>query len=215
MSHFITLVFNKENGKTVEQLLAPFDENNVYDAYVQYTKEQAIKEVRKEIDEYKNGLYAKYLENPKEYEENCHNKGHIEYLKNEFPKRLDWTDEECYEYMKKYYSEDMIKKNGDLLSTYNPKSKWDWYSIGGRWDKYLRTLDGKQVNRAYVSEVDWEDTIPFAFITPNGKWHETGKMGWWAMVSDEKENSDWETEFKEFVDKLDGDTMVTVIDCHI
>ena len=40
-------------------------------------------------------------------------------------------------------------------------------------------------------------------------------MGWWAMVSDEKENSDWEREFKEFVDKLDGDTMVTVIDCHI
>lgn len=112
MSHFITLVFNKENGKTVEQLLAPFDENNVYAAYVQYTKEQAIKEVRKEIDEYKNGLYAKYLENPKEYEENCHNKGHIEYLKNEFPKRLDWTDEECYEYMKKYYSEDMIRKMG-------------------------------------------------------------------------------------------------------
>lgn len=26
MSHFITLVFTKENGKSVEELLAPFDE---------------------------------------------------------------------------------------------------------------------------------------------------------------------------------------------
>lgn len=26
MSHFITLVFTKENGRTVEELLAPYDE---------------------------------------------------------------------------------------------------------------------------------------------------------------------------------------------
>lgn len=30
MSHFITLVFTKENGKSVEELLAPFDENIEY-----------------------------------------------------------------------------------------------------------------------------------------------------------------------------------------
>ena len=42
MSHFITLVFTKENGSTVEELLAPYDENIVYAPYVKYTREQEI-----------------------------------------------------------------------------------------------------------------------------------------------------------------------------
>lgn len=42
MSHFITLVFTKENGSTVEELLAPYDENIVHAPYVKYTREQAI-----------------------------------------------------------------------------------------------------------------------------------------------------------------------------
>ena len=28
-------------------------------------------------------------------------------------------------------------------STYNPKSKWDWYEIGGRWSGLLKLKDGK------------------------------------------------------------------------
>ena len=55
MSHFITLVFTKENGRTVEELLAPYDENIVYAPYVLYTREQAIAKIRKEIEDYKNG----------------------------------------------------------------------------------------------------------------------------------------------------------------
>ena len=52
MSHFITLVFTKENGRTVEELLAPYDENIVYAPYVLYTREQAIAKIRKEIEDY-------------------------------------------------------------------------------------------------------------------------------------------------------------------
>lgn len=54
MSHFITLVFTKENGRTVEELLAPYDENIVYAPYVLYTREQAIAKIRKEIEDYKH-----------------------------------------------------------------------------------------------------------------------------------------------------------------
>lgn len=39
MSHFLTLVFTKKNGKTVEELLAPFDRNIEYAPYVKYTQE--------------------------------------------------------------------------------------------------------------------------------------------------------------------------------
>ena len=140
---------------------------------------------------------------------------HLCYIRDKFPKKLNWTDDECYEDMKNYYSEDMIKSNGDLLSTYNPNSKWDWYTVGGRWNKCINTLDGRHVNEAFVHEVNWKDSTPFAFITPIGEWCEKGEMGWWAVVFNEKEKSDWETEFKKFVDGLDEDTMVTIVDCHI
>lgn len=203
MSHFITLVFTKENGRTVEELLAPYDENIVYAPYVLYTREQAIAKIRKEIEDYKNGPYAEYISSPKKYEESHPNAEHINYLKNKFPKKLEWTDDECYEDMKWRFDEDMIKLNGDLLSTYNPNSKWDWYTIGGRWNNYLKTLSGETTNEDYASEIDWKDIIPFAFVTPIGEWHERGEMGWWACVSNGKNIEDWKSEFKEFLDNLD------------
>ena len=215
MSHFVTLVFTKENGRTVEELLAPYDENIVYAPYVQYTREQAIAKIRKEIEDYKNGFYAEYLSNPKKYEESHSNVEHINYLKDEFPKKLEWTDGECYEDIKRSFDENMIKSNGDLLSIYNPNSKWNWYTIGGRFNNYLKTLSGKTTNEDYVSKIDWEDILPFAFVTPIGEWHERGKMGWWACVFNEKATDNWKSEFKEFLDSLDEDTIVTVVDCHI
>lgn len=215
MSHFVTLVFTKENRRTVEELLAPYDENIVYAPYVQYTREQAIAKIRKEIEDYKNGFYAEYLSNPKKYEESHSNVEHINYLKNEFPKKLEWIDDECYEDIKRSFDEDMVKSNGDLLSIYNPNSKWNWYTIGGRFNNYLKTLSGKTTNEDYVSKIDWEDILPFAFVTPIGEWHERGKMSWWACVFNEKSHDNWKSEFKEFLDSLDEDTIVTVVDCHI
>lgn len=48
MSHFSVYVFTKKNGKSVEDLLAPYDENITMKPYVRYTREQAIAKVRKE-----------------------------------------------------------------------------------------------------------------------------------------------------------------------
>lgn len=170
MSHFSVAVFTKPNGKTVEELLAPYNENIEYEPYIQYTKEQAIAKVRKEIEDYKNGTYAKYLADPKKYEEEHNNERHLNYLKNEFPKQLTWTDEECYQDKAKYYDEDMIDADGNLLSTYNPNSKWDWYSIGGRFPGKLKANNGKhgegsafnnnpmvdgEFDSARVGDIDW------------------------------------------------------------
>lgn len=215
MSHFVTLVFTKENRRTVEELLAPYDENIMYAPYVLYTREQAIAKIRKEIEDYKNGPYTEYVSSPKKYEESHPNAEHINYLKNKFPKKLEWTDDECYEDIKRSFDEDMIEPNGDLLSIYNPNSKWNWYTIGGRFNNYLKTLSGKTTNEDYVSKIDWEDILPFAFVTPIGEWHERGKMGWWACVFNEKSHDNWKSEFKEFLGSLDEDTIVTVVDCHI
>lgn len=226
MSHFCVYVFSKDTD--VESLLAPYDENIEVVPYVKYTREQAIAEVRKEIEDYKNSLYAEFLADPKAYKEKAKKtafneeryKSHINYLENEFPKMLEWTDEECYEYKAKWYKDnDMIDDNGNLLSTYNPKSKWDWYSQGGRWGNGLILKNGELTDEDYISEIDWEKSgRPFAFITPDGEWHERGEMGWWACVSNEKDSNDWESEYNNAIQKMlneDEEIMVTLIDCHI
>lgn len=145
MSHFSVAVFTKPNGKTVEELLALYDENIVMEPYIKYTKEEAIAAVRKEIEEYATtGNYAEYLKDPETYKEKWgSNEIHINYIENEFPKKLNWTDEQCYEEKKGWYEDDMIDKDGNLLSAYNPNSKWDWYSIGGRFPGKLKAKEGE------------------------------------------------------------------------
>jgi hypothetical protein len=133
---------------------------------------------------------------------------------------------------------------GAYKSTYNPNSKWDWYSIGGRWTGVLSDYDpqkdtdnietcylcsgtGQRPDADYKScngcegkgtrlklssrwkkyegdiaplsklSVPLPDAMrPFAILTPDGKWHEKGHMGWWGMVSDEKDT------WKDEVDKI-------------
>ena len=138
MSHFCVYVFPDKNT-SVSELLAPYDENIELAPYVLYTKEQAIAKVRSDIEKYRDSTYKEYLADPVKYKEKCgHNKNHIDYLENEFQKKLNWTDEECYEEIAKWKREDgMVAEDGSILSTYNPKSKWDWYMIGGRWSNYI------------------------------------------------------------------------------
>jgi len=143
MSHFSVAVFT-DRTKTVDDLLAPFDENISVPRYIEETKEQAIQRIRKEISDYATtGLYAQWKADPEKYESEfgC-NIDHMNYIKNEFPKKLNWTDEECYQDAIEFYDEDELDENGNLTSIYNPNSKWDWYSIGGRFQGMLKAKSG-------------------------------------------------------------------------
>ena len=228
MSHFVVYAFSKNDGKDLEELFAPYNENKEVEPYVFLTKEQAIVEVRKEIDEYRNGdTWQEWIADPEAYKKKAYENSrdeeyiirHLDYLENVFPKMLYWTDEECYENRAEWYIKDgLVDENGNLLSTYNPKAKWDYYDTNGGWNGCLHTNDGELCNDGYVDEIDWEKTgRPFAFITPDGEWHERGKMGWWAIVTDEKEEDSWEKEYRDTLKKLleDGNIYVTVADCHI
>lgn len=52
-------------------------------------------------------------------------------------------------------------------------------------------------------------------LLKDGQWHERGRMGWWACVSDEKPADAWNREFSALLDSLPDDTLLTVVDCHI
>lgn len=49
----------------------------------------------------------------------------------------------------------------------------------------------------------------------NGQWYEKGQMGWWACVSNEKDEATWNQEFTKLFDSLPDDAMLTLVDCHI
>jgi hypothetical protein len=40
-------------------------------------------------------------------------------------------------------------------------------------------------------------------------------MGWFACVSDEKDEAVWHREFSDLFDGLPDNTLITIVDCHI
>lgn len=56
---------------------------------------------------------------------------------------------------------------------------------------------------------------PFAFLSEEHGWQEQGSMGWWGIVSDEKESEDWNSQFMSMFESLPDDTPITMVDCHI
>ena len=222
MSHYTVAVFTEKGGKTLEELLTPYDENMDVPRYVKFTKEQLIKNVRAGLQNYLvSDLYKEYSSDPAAYKEaHGHNPGHIEYLEVEFPKRLLWSDEELYKNEILYYEESEIGENGEVYSTYNPNSKWDWYVVGGRWDGMLKlklSHSEKECNSALVKNIDFTDFCTRAVLLPDGQWHEPGEMGWWGMSSETKEeHDDWVSTYNSrFIETANPEWTITIVDCHI
>lgn len=231
MSHYVVAVIHKPDQE-VEDLLAPYDENTQVEEYIEFSKQEAI-----------------------------------DYAKENYAKDKPMSDSEAWAIMADGRKTD---KKGNIYSTYNPKSKWDWWEIGGRWDKYITTKQGEKANAALIKNIDtkidqkeydsaidfWEVVVDktkkakddseywsfykpeyyleyygdketyakcmasfstYAVITPDGEWHSCGRMGWFGC-SDEtpEELRDWHLNYKErFLNKENGDLILTIVDCHI
>jgi len=229
MSHFTVAVFHRPD-QDIEKLLAPYDENLRVEPYVKFTREEAIAYARKQ-----------------------------------YKSVADMSDDSCYAYMAEDYKTDA---EGNLLSTYNPKSKWDWWTEGGRWAGMLK-VGGKKVDSARVADIDftpdpleyeaalryWDVVVEhqekrpgeeyvslygeqyyldyygdretyarymtqfstYAVVTPDGEWHEKGRMGWFGASSETPDEArDWEEHYRErFLDTAEADWVLTIVDCHI
>jgi hypothetical protein len=119
-------------------------------------------------------------------------------------------------YLEFIQSHERFNAQGEPVSTYNPKSKWDWYVIGGRWDGRIngRETDREAVghNKATIEEAMKRGIVPHAIITPDGEWHECGRLGWWGILITENEN--WEAQVREILAAYPGYDLV-IVDAHI
>lgn len=226
MSHFTVMVI----GENPEEQLAPFNENLEMPKYVSYTRDQLIEKGKKDIESYKNGRYSEFLADPEKYKSECTNQGHIDYLENKFPKKLNWTDEEIYQDEIKYYEPEEIGSNGETYSTRNPKSKWDWFVLGGRWSGMIKLKDGSSgingcgsllmqnepgIDQAAKSDIaNIDELVTFALLK-DGQWYERGEMGWWGVAHDEKDEDLWKTQFNKLIEGLPNETLISIFDCHI
>lgn len=183
MSHYTVAVVTKEKPtmKMLEEIMAPFDENISVEPYICTTKQQFLEEKRKDLERYKNGLYAEYCSDPDAYAERCkHNPSHLEYIKN-FLNVYNMTDEELLAERRNgnYSKEEALKiekeegylpsyidENDNEWSTYNPLSKWDWYSVGGRWGGLLNLKNGQTADSARIGDINFGNDINVEELIP-------------------------------------------------
>ncbi len=63
---------------------------------------------------------------------------------------------------------------------------------------------------------NFADTAVRTFaVVKNGRWYERGKMGWFACVSDEKDNETWASIHANLLKNLPNGTLISLYDCHI
>jgi hypothetical protein len=224
------------------EVLEPFDENKDTEQYIRKTKAELIADRRRYYERVRDqGIYAEYLEDPEAYRKRCverdnlaHFKHVSEVLPDIFANKLTddaWLYEDATEWDK-----DDLDSEGNLLSTYNPKSKWDWYAVGGRWDGCVMNWTEEiehpeeKVTERYTREA-WTEkkggvnhlqkkdlekfSGTFAFLDAAGQWHERGRMGWFGMVSDEQDPNEWDAQLKQLVEDVADEDWLVVVDVHI
>jgi hypothetical protein len=166
MSHFSVAVFTEEGGKTVEELLAPYQENNMGDCPEEYLEFIDVED--RELDSYKNEeidmvkcpdgkLLYPWDERFKKNGINEVPEGGYKKVKAKFTEIYPSFDE----YMEEYcgFSKDPRKNRYGYWE--NPNAKWDWYQVGGRWSGLLKlkatAATGSYGTRSWTNK---EEIIP-------------------------------------------------------
>lgn len=163
MSHFPVLVIS--NGiKTVEQLLAQFNENI---EALPHSMLEFDDETAELMDDWNNGTSTMFRDqigqmfhaNAKEPPE-----GHkaIEVANKELFASIEaFAEWQCYE----------ASGDGRFGCWRNPNAKWDWWKVGGRWAHALRVWSRERVDTAPMHEID-TGRDHGAFERARMQWHQ-------------------------------------------
>lgn len=241
MSHFCVAVFSDTpDDASFDRLLAPYDENNndnfsrhvtplnvirgEYKSFLKqnpswkehgfkyYLKQMGYKIEDKQIVTYynDNSKYDYYTLDAKDY-----------LFKRKPFVVLDWLTQERYR--KNDY--DFSSKEGE--SEYGEawcSAFWDWCVEEKPWSFMHEPEPDPYYSREYyIDKYGTKETYirselssaPFAFISPDGVWHEPGTMGWFAVDNSKPEGvSKYLDEWDAFI-ASEANPYVSFVDCHI
>lgn len=142
MSHYAVAVISKNNNQyTLDNMLAPFSEHIEVEPYIGMTKEEIIENARE-----KKAYAEKLIKDKKVKNEDALPEYYKRFMNIN-------TDEEFYN--ANLYEDGDYDENGNLLSTYNPDSKWDWWVIGGRFSGMLKDKSGKYSDSMKLKDIDF------------------------------------------------------------
>jgi len=207
MTHFtVGIIVPEDELPRIQDFITrqmdPYFEHSEVEPYVSYSIKQARAEIERDIGRLKRIIERR---DPEYNLDKCR----------EIVARLRGTtpEEKYREYVAHH---ETFNSQGEPLSTYNPDSKWDWYVIGGRWDGWItgKETNGERVedNIAGTGQAIERGIVPHAIVTPDGRWHERGKLGWFATLI--TENEDWDAQAKEILDGYPGHRFL-ILDAHI
>lgn len=166
MSHFSVLAIQKHNShKDIEDMMAPYDENLEVEPRIYKTKQQLIDEEKDRLAHIlDNDQVKEYLKDPEAFKAKNSGVGQTY--------RIDWVERQLDDYYKyaagSYTDEDFYKsaiededpdkfdEDGNLMTTYNEDSKYDYYGEEGRWSGEIILKDGSHVDSASVGDIDWK-----------------------------------------------------------
>lgn len=82
------------------------------------------------------------------------------------------------------------------------------------WNEYVNSKSKDIIREKKEEYIKRNSVIPTFAVLKDSEWYEKGKMGWWGMVKDEKEEEEWEDEWVKLIESLPDDTLFTILDCH-
>lgn len=151
MTHFVVLVI----GENPEEQLDPFWELDLSENELKEDK-RAVFDLHHKKDDLVAAFEKWKKENPDSQKEH------------KYRSAIQWA--ERYEGLHR-------SDNGDWGNYYNPKAKWDWYQIGGRWTGYFKLKPGAKgktgdpglmtaketrpdhADQARVCDIDWDGMV--------------------------------------------------------
>ena len=102
-------------------------------------------------------------------------------------------------------------KNFDFFATLTEDGIRGWGEM-----IYIKgeTLDDYKARKG-VSDTDQYLIGNYAYIDRNGDWSGSGDMGWFGISSNDKPERIWKDELQAFMDEVQDDDFIAIVDCHI
>lgn len=160
MSHYTVVVIKAHDSNLeLSDILEPYNARIHMEPYVVRSKEEIILNLLAQQDEYKF-----YKDEIDIIGEEAFKEKYSKYLFSRVisfydDKRDRLSDVELYLNYVNTRGKECFNTDGDEISSYNPNSKWDYFTVGGRWNGLLVNKSGKTADILKVKNIDFDKII--------------------------------------------------------